>query len=70
MFALQAYDTIQETRIVMEYELDWKHDDPTCLYNDPDFQPVCLINDVYCPRILNIASNEHTVSTWILNSYF
>lgn len=55
MFALQAYDTIQETRIVMAYEMDWKSDDPTCLYNDPDFQPVVyLINGgVYCPRILN-----------------
>lgn len=45
----------QETRIVMAYEMDWKSDDPTCLYNDPDFQPVVyLINGgVYCPRILN-----------------
>lgn len=49
----------------MAYEMDWKSDDPTCLYNDPDFQPVVyLINGgVYCPRILNIASNEYTAST-------
>lgn len=43
----------------MAYEMDWKSDDPTCLYNDPDFQPVVyLINGgVYCPRILNTIDN-------------
>lgn len=57
MFALQAYDTIQESRMVMAYEMGWKRDDPTCLYNDPDFQPVCLINGIDYPRILNTIDN-------------
>ena len=52
MFALQAYDTIQENTGNKNGDGIWwirMSDDTTCF----NIQPVCLINGVYCPRILN-----------------